>query len=167
MSARAPNAGRDGRRDRWIPWLIVGFFGIVVLANGVMVYLALASFTGLATDHAYLRGLAYNRVLAAERAEEALGWTVSVAFVPAGEGRGRIVAQATDAAGLPLEGADVVATLVRPTQEGYDMTVALAAEGGGIYAAGVELPLPGLWEIRTQIARRSDVFRTALRTLAP
>ncbi len=167
MTAAPPEAGRDGPRDRWIPWLIAAFFGVVVLANGVMVYLATSSFTGLQTEGPYNRGLAYNRVIEAERAERALGWDVTVEFAPAGDRRGRIVARALDAAGAPLDAAAVTMRLVRPTQQGYDMQVTLAAEGGGIYAADVELPLPGLWEIQTQIVHRSDVYRTTQRTVAP
>ncbi|MDH3229789.1 MAG: FixH family protein [Alphaproteobacteria bacterium] len=165
MTGSPPETGKDMPRDRWIPWLIVAFFGIVVLANGVMVYLAVSSFTGLQTEGPYLRGLAYNRVLEAERAERALDWSVTVEFRPTGDRRGRIVARAQDAAGAPLVGAAVTARLVRPTQAGYDMQVTLAAESGGTYAADVELPLSGLWEIRTQIVHRSDVYRTAHRTL--
>jgi nitrogen fixation protein FixH len=167
VTVAPPETGRDVPRDRWIPWLIVGFFGIVVLANGVMVYLAVSSFTGLQTEGPYTRGLEYNRVLEAERAERALGWNVTVKFEPTGDRRGHIVARARDAVGAPLDGAVVTAHLVRPTQHGYDMQVTLAAESGGIYAADVELPLSGLWEIQTQIVHRSDVYRTAQRTVAP
>ena len=167
MTAAGPETARDTPRDSWIPWLIVAFFGFVVAANGIMVYIAMSSFTGLQTEGPYVRGLEYNQVLAAERAERALGWTVTVEFRPAGGGRGRIVARAQDAAGAPLDGAVVTVRLVRPTQDGYDMKVTLADESGGIYAADVELPLPGLWEIQTQIVHRSDTYRTAQRTAAP
>ena len=167
MTVAPPETGNGVRWDRRIPWLIFAFFGVVIVANGVMVYIAVSSFTGLETEGPYNRGLAYNRVLEAERAERALGWNVSVAFEPNGDRRGRVVARARDAAGAPLEGAAVTARLVRPTQNGYDMQVTLAAEGGGIYAADIELPLPGLWEIQTQIVHRSDVYRTAQRTAAP
>ena len=167
MTVAPPETDRDGPRDLWIPWLIAAFFGIVVLANGVMVYLAMSSFTGLQTEGPYNRGLAYNRVLEAERAERSLGWRVTVEFGPTGDRRGHIVVHARDAAGAPLDDAVVTARLVRPTQTGYDMQVTLAARNGGIYAADVELPLPGLWEIQTQIVHRSDVYRSAQRTVAP
>ncbi len=167
MTAAPPDIATDGPRDRWIPWLIVGFFGIVIVANAVMVFFAMSSFTGLQTEGHYLRGLEYNRVLEAERAERALGWTVSVEFSSTGARRGRIAARVRDAAGAPVDGAAVTADLVRPARQGYDMRVTLAAKSGGIYAADVELPLSGLWEIQTQIVRRSDVYSTVTRTVAP
>jgi len=159
---------QDGKRaGRAIPWLFAGFFGVVILANAIMVYFALSSFTGLQAENHYLRGLAYNRVLEAERAQEALGWNVAVTFESTGPRRGRIVARVLDAAGAPLVDAEVVAHLVRPAESGHDMNVTLAAGRGGVHAADVELPLPGLWEIQTQIVHRSDVYRTAQRISAP
>lgn len=161
-----PDSTREARQGRWIPWLIVAFFAVVFAANGVMVYIATTTFTGLQTEGHYLKGLAYNRVLEAERAERSLGWRVTVQFESTGERRGRIVARAEDAAGVPLDGAVVVARLVRPTQGGHDLRVALAAQHGGVYAAEVELPLPGLWEIQTQIVHPSGTYRTAQRSVA-
>jgi nitrogen fixation protein FixH len=167
MTATPGEIRTDGPRGRWIPWLIVAFFGVVIVANGTMIYIAVSSFTGLQTENSYVRGLEYNQVLEAERAERALGWNVTVQFEPTGDRRGRIVARAQDAAGAPLDDAIVTARLVRPTQQGYDIQVTLAAESGAVYAANVELPLPGLWEIQTQITHRSEVYRTAQRTFAP
>lgn len=161
-------AAHDGKRNgRAIPWLFASFFGVVIAANATMVYFAVSSFTGLQTEDHYLRGLAYNRVLEAERAQRALGWEVAVEFEPTGGRRGRIVARARDAAGAPLIDAVIVAHLMRPAETGYDMDVALAAKRDGVYAGNVELPLPGLWEIQTQIMHRSGVYRTAKRISAP
>ena len=158
---------RDGPRDRWIPWSIVAFMGIVILVNGIMVWFALTSFTGLQTEGHYVKGLEYNRTLEAERTEQALGWAVTVEYSSTGSRRGRVVVRAQDAAGAPLDGAVVTARLVRPTQAGHDMEATLAGQGNGVYATEIELPLPGLWDIQTQIEHRSDIYRTAQRTLAP
>lgn len=160
-----PHNGKRGGRA--IPWLFAGFFGVVILANAVMVYFAVASFTGLQTEDHYLRGLAYNRVLEADRAQQALGWEVAVEFRPTGARRGRIVAHARDAGGAPLADAVIVAHLVRPAQSGHDMDVTLTAGRDGVHAAEVELPLAGLWEIQTQITHRSGTYRTAQRISAP
>jgi len=158
---------RNGTAGRAIPWLFVAFFAVVIAANAVMVYFAIASFTGLQTENHYLRGLAYNRVLEAERAQKALGWQVAVDFRSTGARRGLIVAHVRDATGAPLADAAVVAHLIRPAEGGHDMDVALTAGPDGTHAAEVELPLPGLWEIQTQIVHRSDVYRMARRINAP
>lgn len=157
----------SSKGGRTIPWLFAAFFAVVIVANAVMVYVAVSSFTGLQTEDHYLRGLAYNRVLEAERAQQALGWQVAVDFRPTGARRGRIVAHARDAAGAPLTDAVVVAHLIRPAESGHDMDVTLTAGPDGTHAAEVELPLPGLWEIQTQIVLHSDVYRLAQRISAP
>lgn len=150
-------------RDSWIPWLFVGFFGVVLSANLILAYVAVSSFTGLETDRYYQKGLEYNRVVAAERRQAALGWTVSVAFEPTGAQRGDLSVLAFDVDGNPLSGATVTAQLFRPTQAGYDKHITLNPAGAGIYKAEVELPLRGQWDIRTQIERRPDVYRTVER----
>ena len=45
---------------RHVLYMILGFFGVVLLANVVFVYLAMDTFTGLATEGAYVKGLSYN-----------------------------------------------------------------------------------------------------------
>lgn len=167
MTAAPGDIGGDGPRDRWIPWAIVAFMGVVVLVNGIMVWFATSSFTGLQTEGHYKKGLEYNRVLEAERAERALGWTVTIEYSSTGVRRGLVAAHAQDATGAPLDGATVTARLVRPTQAGHDKDVVLASRGNGVYATEVELPLSGLWDIQAQIEHRSDIYRTAQRILAP
>ena len=49
--------------DRWIPWLFVGLFALVLVVNGSMIFVAFSTFPGLETTNAYQRGLAYNRQL--------------------------------------------------------------------------------------------------------
>ena len=79
--ARALATATD--RSRWIPYAFVAFFGVVLLANGTMIGLAFATWTGLETEGAYQKGLAYNRVLDRARAQAALGWRVDLAFAQA------------------------------------------------------------------------------------
>ena len=56
-----------GRRitGRQVLFGILGFFGVVFAANGAFIFFALDSFTGLATDSPYQRGIEYNQTLAA------------------------------------------------------------------------------------------------------
>lgn len=155
-----------GPRDQWIPWLIVAGFALVILVNGIMVYFAMSSFTGLQTEGHYQRGLDYNDVLAAEAAEEKLGWSVAVDFAETGKDRVRLSVRAADKAGNPLNDAGVRVRLVRPVQAGHDMDVTLAAEGDGLYAADVELPMRGQWDILAQISHPSGSYSTAKRIVA-
>ncbi|MCU0888883.1 MAG: FixH family protein [Rubritepida sp.] len=133
MSAHHP-APRSG----WIPWVFVGGMLLVVVVNGVMVFFALSTFTGLTTRQSYDRGRAYNQVLAEAARQDALGWTALVAL----EG-GRLRPRVTDREGRAVEGL-LEAELVRPIE---GTRVALGAASP---RAGFDLPelRAGQWEFR-------------------
>lgn len=148
----------------WYPWIFVAGMLVVIAVNGVLVYFALGSWTGISTDDAYRKGLAYNQALAAARAQDQRGWSATVAFErKEGDGAGhagRLVVAFTDRDGDPLEDLRVTAALLRPTHEGYDQHIALTQQGSGVYAEDVVLPLPGQWDARIEAHRRDDAFVT-------
>jgi nitrogen fixation protein FixH len=151
--------GEGARRGNWIPWAFVAFFGIVLAANGALIWFALQSWTGLETGRAYERGLAYNRALEAARQQAALGWKVGFSFEQTGERQGLIELTLEDGHGDLLERADVQATIVRPTHAGYDFVQSLAHQTAGRYEALLDLPLPGQWEIRIVAIEGGDIYR--------
>lgn len=144
----------------WYPWLFVAAFGIVIAVNGVMIKLAIGSFSGLSTENAYERGLDYNDTLAAARAQDEMGWQVAFEAVPGGQdaAAGRTVAveaRFLDREGRPLTGLSVRALLLRPAAAGHDVELALAERGGGRYVGDAALPFAGQWELRV-VARGDD-----------
>lgn len=167
MSAGRKANERTGR-DRWIPWTFVAFFLVVVAANGIMVYLAEDTWTGLVTEHPYERGLAYNEALAAARTQQALGWQVDVAFTPAehapaGDPRAHVVVTMRDRDGRPLAGGEVRARFVRPTREGFDSEMTLTPLGNGRYGGDVTLALPGQWDMVVSGSYDGATYQTARR----
>lgn len=148
----------------WYPWIFVGGMLLVVVVNGVLVYFALGSWTGLETDDHYRKGLAYNEDLAAAAAQEKLGWRTAVTVTPAGGDREFDVAVAfTDAASAPLDGLTVHVAATRPTSEGHDASAALSAAGGGAYTGRVRLALPGLWDVRVIATGAGGSFQSVER----
>ncbi len=104
-------------RSRWIPWAFLAFFAVVLLANGTMIWLAFATWTGLETEGAYQKGLAYNRTLEQAEAQAALGWRVDLAL----EQQGRALAlrlMLVDRHGSLIEEADVTRGLRPPDPRG-------------------------------------------------
>jgi nitrogen fixation protein FixH len=157
--AAAMQLGEGARRGHWIPWAFVAFFGIVLAANGALIWFAFQSWTGLETGSAYQRGLAYNRTLETARQQAALGWKVGFSFAQTGERQAAIELTLEDRHGDLLERADVQATIARPTHAGYDFMQSLAHQGAGRYRALLDLPLPGQWEIRIVAADGGDAYR--------
>ncbi|HEV7283815.1 MAG TPA: FixH family protein, partial [Kaistia sp.] len=145
------NATAAPSRSRWIPWAFVGGFIVVLPANAIMVTFAMSSWTGLDTRDAYRKGLAYNRTLAAERQQAALGWQGTAVWRD-----GQVAVEIADRHGDPVTAATVRADFVRPTAEGHDVSVDLGEIGGGRYAAAVDLPLAGLWDVRVTVRCSAD-----------
>jgi nitrogen fixation protein FixH len=167
MTTRGEAIRRRARDDRWIPWAFVAFFGVVFAANGAMVAVAVATWTGMSVEGSpYDRGLAYNETLAAARAQEALGWRVGFEFESHDPTGGALDFTLADRAGHPLPGALVRARFVCPSHQGHDFELDLPETATGRYGAEVELPLPGLWEVRVRAARGGHSYQLTERILA-
>lgn len=147
-------------RSRWIPWIFVSGMLTVVLVNAILVYFAMSSWSGVATSRAFERGIAYNRVLAAAAAEEALGWQADVTYRDGG-----LVAVLRDADGRPIDRATVAVETQRPLERHTSRTATLAGAGEGRYAAAVGNLRTGQWEVRLHVMRDGDTAHLTRRIL--
>lgn len=155
--------------ERWVPLAFGAFCLAVLAANGTMIAIAIATWPGLETADAFRKGIGYNAALAAAREQAALGWRAELAFRPAaGEPRrGRVEIRLTDAAGRPVERAEVRADLVRPTQEGHDFAAIFGGAPGGAYALDAEFPLAGVWDVRLRAGDGRGLYQTTRRIVVP
>ena len=163
MTASSQSPQPKGRKLRqkswWIPWLFVAGFGVVLAANGTMLVFALNSFTGIETEQAYQKGLAFNDQIAAAERQADLGWKVVPSIEQKGAQGARIEVAVNDDLGRPLDGAMVEALLFRPTQAGHDTGVTLTRSGPGLYDVDVTLPLSGVWDLRIDIRHDRGDYR--------
>ena len=145
---------------RHVLFALLAFFGCILLVNGVFVYVALDSWTGLTTKHAYVKGLDYNQELAAGARQRALGWQVEVAAAPVTAGRWRLSARFLDDGGRPVEDLQVEVELSRPTREGLDRRLDMPRVGKGLYAVDFEPAALGNWDAAVTAQRRGEaVYR--------
>jgi nitrogen fixation protein FixH len=149
----------------WGPWVFFAMFAVVIAANGVLVFFAVGSWTGLETDGAYEKGVAYNETLAAARAQAALGWQVEVEVVSRGAGRVRLEVTFRDRNGRPLRLNAVTARLVRPTHSGHDLRLPLARLEVGRYGAETIVPLPGQWDVRVLAEHGGGSYQASRRVV--
>jgi nitrogen fixation protein FixH len=142
----------------WIPWIFVAAMGVVVAVNGVMVYLALSSFGGLAHERAFARGIAYNRLLATIEHQESLGWRATLRWEPAasGNGAGELRLDLAQANTAPLSGASIQARLRRPLERMAVVDAQFVETSGGIYVARLALPRAGQWDVELQVTRLAE-----------
>ncbi len=164
-NADTKSTGRPA--GRWIPWVFVGAFLVVLAANGTMIAVAISTFTGMETTSAYKKGLSYNERLAAAAAQEALGWQASLDAEAGDAGRVIITFALDDHTGAPIAAADLFAKVDRPLQDGLEQTIVFDEIASGRYAATIDLPLKGQWEIQIAADARGHRYQFTERIQVP
>jgi nitrogen fixation protein FixH len=145
---------------------LLGFFGLVFAANGVLVHEALSTLTGVDTDSAYQAGRRYEREVAQAKAQDARQWRVDAGVTPAAGGA-RLDITARDATGQPLSGLDASAQFERPTDRRLDQDVALVADEAGRFHGSAALAA-GQWDLVIALSRRGEqLFRSRNRIMLP
>lgn len=151
---------------RTVLFTLLGFFGMVFVANGILVREALSTLTGVDTDSAYQAGRQYEREVALAKAQDARHWHVDAKVTPWRDGA-RLDIFARDAAGQPLSGMEVSALFERPTDRRFDQEVTLVGDGGGRFHGEAALTA-GQWDLVIELSRRGEqLFRSRNRVMLP
>ena len=133
---------------------LVGFFGVVFIANGMMIRAAVSTFGGLETSSSYQAGLAFGRESAAAHAQDELRWQVTANVQPI-PGKTLIVIDARDAAGRSLRGLQATARLSHPNDRRADQDVSLNEDGAGHFR-GAAKQLVGQWDVIIELSRDGE-----------
>jgi len=155
------------RRSRWIPWVFVGGFLLVVAVNATLIFFAVNSFTGLTTTEPYTKGLRFNEQIREAEVYEKLGWHVAARFSPIAARQGGIELRLTDRGGDAISDAEVSVEFSRPVEKDRDFTLTLRARGNGRYAAEAEFPLAGIWDVKYRTARGAETLKARDRVQVP
>lgn len=127
-------------------WLlaIAAFLSVVFMVNAVLLYVAVATDDGLVDEDYYRKGLFYDEGL---EGEKALGWEIGLFFTskPSTPAIARIRVEISKD-GEAVRGASVAVVLKRPATGRYDRALKLSPSGEA-YAAEIEAPPGGLWDI--------------------
>lgn len=161
MTRAAPTAAAPAAPDRpqgfrltgrKVLMIAAGWFGVVLLANGIMMTYAIGTFSGLVVENPYRAAQGMD---AAMRAERALGWRLGA------EWQGdRLAIHIRDTAGEPVTGLEVSAVVGRPATMSFDRNV-IFVPAGAVHAAPLDLA-PGLWRVEILATRREDGARYAI-----
>jgi nitrogen fixation protein FixH len=122
---------------------LIAFFGVMLIANAIFVYFAVATFSGGDTSDPYRKGLHYNDTLAEAERQAERGWRTEVDY---DDKTGRLRLTFLDKAAEPVAGLELGATLSRPATDREDRSVKLTEVSQGVYAGTIQLA-PGLWVI--------------------
>lgn len=143
--AASEQGTKGGLRGIHVLVAFIGFFGVIFAVNGVFLYQALSTHTGVVSKQPYRRGLEYNtRVEAGER-QQKLGWRDDVRFSPE---TGRLVVKISDKAGSPVTGLRIAGLMGRPSTVQYDVKLVLAETRSGQYEAVVGSRGEGNWLVQ-------------------
>ena len=104
---------------------LVGFFGVVALANAIMIRAAISTFGGVETASSYQAGLAFTQNAAAARALDELHWQVRADVHPTAE-QVTIEIDARDARDRPVTGLEASVALHHPTDRRADQIIAVS-----------------------------------------
>ena len=154
------HAQNTAPKKSYAPWYLVGFFVVLAIMDGIFVTIATRTHTGVVTDEAYNRGLAYNETIEAAEAQDALGWQSSVRLDDTG-----LVFEITDTVGKPLSGASVRAEISRPLEADQGQIVSLNEARPGVYSADIEFPADGQWDARVFLTWQSHTYQTRERLI--
>ena len=141
MTARASSP--KGLEGRHVLWILIGFFGVMLVVNAIFVYFALATFSGGDTSDPYRKGLHYNDTLKAQERQTERGWQTEVEY---DDKTRQLRLSFLDKTAAPITGLRIGARLSRPATDREDRRIDLAEMSQGVYAATVDLA-PGLWVI--------------------
>ena len=80
----------EGKRltGRHVAIMLAAFFGLMFAVNGVFVYFALGSFSGVSEKDAYKRGLSYNQEIDHHTRQLARNWHSEINFMQTGASEG-------------------------------------------------------------------------------
>jgi nitrogen fixation protein FixH len=139
----------------------VAFFGVIFLVNGIFLYSALSTYTGVVSKQPYRKGLAYNEMIAADEKQKQLGWQEAVTLDGAA---GRLVVTFKDRDGAPVTGLAISGVVGRPSTDQLDADVTLKETQSGHYEALVGPHAEGVWlvQLKADLSRdggRETVYR--------
>lgn len=147
--------------DKWIPWYFVAFFVVLALFDGVFVFIAARTHTGVVSENAYNEGLHYNETIASAAVQSDLGWHSDITF-----SNGRLTVRLKGAENEVMTGAQVEATFVRPTQDGSDFLSALIETEPGAYEVNIT-PEQGQWDVRIFVTWKQSQYQALQRIIVP
>lgn len=143
---------------------LVVFFGVMFVANGLLVYYAVSTFSGGDRPNPYRSGLDYNATIAEAEQQAALGWTAKADY----DGNaGRITLHFTDSAAAPVTGLSLSGKLARPAVDTYDRAVTFREWREGFYVSDVALPA-GNWVLSVESSKQegaSPIYRLKKRLI--
>lgn len=141
--------------------------GTTVAANIVVMRIANDDPSFAVEPDYYRKAVMFDSTMAQQRRNISLGWGITTAIDPIGDGtHTRLAVQLHDASRYPLGGARV-AVMARFNARANDtLTAVLVEEKPGTYVTTLPIAHPGEWEVRVDASHGSQRFSASSRVMA-
>ncbi len=137
------------------PWIIgwMSLLLVFLIANGIMIYLALDGNPGLVMEDYYERGQDYEKNMLKRKANDP-GWDMQVTIPGSIEVAKQVLVNFTvkDREAKPVNRDSVTFYAYRPSDATKDFSVPMRRIEDGLYEAVVSFSLPGSWDVLVSIA---------------
>ena len=150
------SSAADMARGRPVPWVIAAFFVAFIIPLLFFTWIAFQHKPDLITEHAYDKGLAYNKTLQSEKTMEALGWHAALALE-----NNTLVVHLRGKDGKPIHGATAKAWFIGPAKATMDHAADMRETIAGRYEAALPDTSPGLWQMRVTVIHQGNQFQAA------
>lgn len=145
---------------RFVLVCLIVFFAVVAGVNGVMMTMAIRTFSGVEARNGYDLSQAYNKEIARAREQAERHWQSSIVVVR-DNGPVQISIGIKDAAGQPVSGLSFEAQLRHPTDRRLDKKVSLVELQPGHYSARQDQVSAGAWGISFTAQRDGERLYSA------
>jgi nitrogen fixation protein FixH len=143
---------REGMQGRHVLGAFLGFFAVIFVMNGALIYAAIGTNSGLVANEPYRKGLHYNERITAGERQAKLGWSDKLDITQ----DGAVTLMLTDGAGQPVTGLNVETALGRPASNRDDARVSLIEVAPGRYEARAAPLGAGVWLVAVEARAGSD-----------
>jgi nitrogen fixation protein FixH len=141
---------------RWIAFIVALLVAPMVVTVVLVARVAQDPSFAVEPDY-YQRSLAWDEVMAQERRNVELGWSLYLVrdprAVPPG-GVSPVEIGLSDRGGHPLDGATIRVEAFHNARAAEVLAATLAPRGSGRYLAALPIHRPGLWELRFTVQAR-------------
>lgn len=146
-------------RNPWVLGLLT-FLVVFLSANAVFIYLAFSDRPNLVVDNYYERGKEYQKRLAVEEQQAALGWTGNLILPGTTRVNQPAVFEAQilgeNARSVDLDSVRIFA--YRPSDMNKDFDAGMQSVGSGRYEAELTFKYPGNWDLIVEAKRGEDEY---------
>lgn len=145
----------DKRALGWPIGIVVGLTSVVV-ANAIMISIALSHPSAPASADHWAESLSWDRELEQRAKSRELGWSLGALER---DPEGRLLISVVDRRGEGLVGLTGAVALQRSDSTAHDQTLSLVELGEGRYRSRERAPNQGLYELELELHRSADASR--------